>query len=155
MQSIRTIGQMMVCALVAGGAGGLGGSVAHSFWSWSVIVARDGATLYGMLLSLFIALSAGFFLGMFGAAFGLVVGFAPSLITGFILIQFARWRLFQSGIVWALVGALAGLAAGIAFPWEGAFSSRAAWVGGGASAMITFWALGHRAFRLGQRSAAV
>ena len=145
---LKTLGRMMLCALIAAGAGGMGGTIALLLVPVIEGLARDGGTIGGVLLALPFTLGLAFFFGLYGAVFGMVLGFVPAFLTGALLVQLARWRLFSTAWSWILIGGAVGLALAAILPMEGVLASRSAWTAGGMAAMFAYRGLGSRVFRL-------
>jgi hypothetical protein len=144
---------MIFCSLVAGGAGGMAGGAMMALWPIYAPWIAKGVTLKAFFGFLPIALSAAFFFAIFGAAFGVIFGFLPAFAAGTALTAMSRWRPFQLLIVWMLAGAGTGFAVVSLFSWRQPLDSTPAWVFGGTAAMMTYWGLGLRVFKLGLKPA--
>ena len=149
MGAFKTVAALIFCSLVAGGAGGAAGATMLTIWPTVMAIGTDGVPLTNQLIAVLGAMGAGLVLGLLGGVVvGAIIGFIPSFIVGLALTALSRWRPFQSLALWALTGALAGFVMSSLFNWDPLFNSTPSWVFGGAAAMMAYWALGVRLFRL-------
>jgi hypothetical protein len=140
---------MIFCSLVAGGAGGAAGAAMLSIWPALLKMSSGGMPPSNDLLALPAAIAAGLFLALFGGvAVGAIIGFVPSFLVGLAMTALSRWRPFQSLALWALAGGAAGFVVANLIDWKLPTDSRPVWVIGGAAAMMTYWGLGLRTFKL-------
>jgi len=148
MKVLRLFGGMIFCSLVAGGAGGMAGGGMLAMWSAMAPLVEKGIDFDAFFVMLPLAVGAAVIFAMFGIAFGAIFGFVPAFVVGLALTALARWRPFQSAILWALAGAGSGFAVVSLFAWHRPLDSMPAWVFGGAVAMVAYWGLGLRVFKL-------
>jgi hypothetical protein len=139
---------MIFCSLVAAGAGGAAGGAMLILWPAFVDLFTQNAPLANLAGALAISVLGASFFALYGIAVGAIIGVIPSFLTGFALTLLSRWPPFRSLPLWTVSGAIVGLLVISSTDWREPMDSVPAWVAGGAAAMMAYWGVGLRVFKL-------